>query len=38
MFAAYPTTGMTINVESIRFLSPTVAMEEGLSTVQARAQ
>jgi uncharacterized protein (TIGR02246 family) len=33
-FAAYPTTKMKIHVESIRFLSHTVAMEEGLSTVQ----
>ena len=33
-FAAYPSATMKIHVESIRFLSPTVAMEEGLSTVQ----
>jgi uncharacterized protein (TIGR02246 family) len=33
-FAANPETAMTIRVESIRFLSPTVALEEGLSMVK----
>jgi uncharacterized protein (TIGR02246 family) len=34
VFAANPATIMTIRVESIRFLSPTVAIEEGHSTVK----
>ncbi|HEY5311044.1 MAG TPA: SgcJ/EcaC family oxidoreductase [Pirellulales bacterium] len=34
VFAANPQSAMTIHVESIRFLSPTVAIEEGHSTVK----
>lgn len=34
VFKAVPSTAMTIKVESVRFLSPTVALEEGLSSIK----